>query len=289
MKFVSLFSGIEAASVAFAPIGWECMAVAEIDEFPCAVLAHRFPDVPNLGDVSDIDWGKFVEEHGRPDVLIGGPPCVSFSIAGRRDSLDGPSRIMFEYCRAFRELQPEWVIFENVPGILNVRDNAFGQLLRELQEAGYVSLAWRVLDAEWFGVAQRRRRVLLVGHLGGGGGAAAVLVESESLQGDTQTRVAKRKELASAPHGGSGEGGTICMTSGQANSEVDHDLCGTISGRSYKDPPIVAKDVVVIDRAAYNQGVNAAYKMHIEEADVMDTLVARGPHAVGYRRTNGDS
>lgn len=198
MRFVSLFSGIEAASVAWGPLGWEAVAFAEIEPFPCEVLRQRFPDVPNLGDVTKIDWRPFIEEHGPVDLVCGGSPCQSFSIAGGRESLSGESRLMYEFIRCLAELRPRWFLWENVPGVLNTKDNAFAQLLGEVQEIGYVSLAWRVLDAQFFGVAQRRRRVFLVGHLGDGGGAAAVLFERESLSGNTLTSRAKREELARA-------------------------------------------------------------------------------------------
>lgn len=205
MRYVSLFSGIEAATLAWSELGWEPMAFAENDEFPAAVLASRWPDVPNLGDVCDVDWRKFVEENGRPDVVVGGSPCTSFSLAGGRESLGGESRLMFEYVRACEEIRSPWIVWENVPGVLSTRDDAFGQLLSMLQGIGYVSLAWRVLDAQFFGVAQRRRRVFLVGHLGAGGGAAAVLFERESVRGNTQTGKQKREELA-ADAGGRADG-----------------------------------------------------------------------------------
>lgn len=197
MRYVSLFSGIEAATVAFEPLGWEPLAFAEIDPFPCAVLEQRYPDVPNLGDVCEVDWSEFLERHGSVDLVVGGSPCQSFSIAGGRDSLDGESRLMFEYIRAVEELRPTWILWENVPGVLSVRDNAFGQLLGELSDIGY-GLAWRVLDAQFFGVAQRRRRVFVVGHLGAGGASAAVLFDAESVSGNTQPSREKRKELAGA-------------------------------------------------------------------------------------------
>ena len=104
MRYVSLFSGVEAATVAWSKLGWQPLAFAEVDEFPSAVLAHRFPDVPNLGDVCNIDWKEFHERNGAIDVLIGGSPCQSFSIAGGRAGLQGESRLMFEYIRAVREL-----------------------------------------------------------------------------------------------------------------------------------------------------------------------------------------
>lgn len=168
MRYVSLFSGIEAASVAWDALGWEPVAFAEIEPFPCKLLARRFPDVPNLGDVSKIDWSEYA---GSVDLVVGGSPCQAFSVAGRRGGLmDERGRLMLEYVRAVRDLRPRWLLWENVPGVLSQdKGRAFGTLLGELAECGY-SLAWRVLDAQFFGVAQRRRRVFLVGHLGAGGG-----------------------------------------------------------------------------------------------------------------------
>ena len=221
MRYLSLFSGVESASLAAEPMGWEPVAFCEVDEYPAAVLAHRWPDVPNLGDITKVDWEEFLHEHGRPDVIVGGSPCQSFSIAGGRESLGGESRLMFEYIRAIEEVRPRWFVWENVPGALNTRDEAFGQLIDSLQDIGYVSLAWRVLDAQfarvplrdgdgrvagWFGpVAQRRRRVFLVGHLGDGGSAAAVLFESKGVFGDTPSSKEKRKALAADAARGSDE------------------------------------------------------------------------------------
>ena len=196
MRYISVFSGIEAASVAWEPLGWEPICFCEIDAFPSAVLAERYPNVPNLGDITKVDWEEVVRDHGRPDVLVGGSPCQSFSIAGGRESLGGESRLMFEYIRAVREIRPRWVVWENVPGVLNTRDNAFVQLICEIHELGY-GLGWRVLDAQFFGVAQRRRRVFLVGCFGERGAPAAVLFERESVSGNTVTSREKRKELAS--------------------------------------------------------------------------------------------
>lgn len=121
MRYVSLFSGVEAASVAWRDLGWEPMAFSEIEPFPCEVLKEHYPDVPNLGDVTKIDWSDFIEYNGRPDLLVGGSPCQSFSIAGSRDSLDGESRLMFEYIRAADELRPRWIVWENVPGALSAK------------------------------------------------------------------------------------------------------------------------------------------------------------------------
>lgn len=220
IKYISLFSGIEAASVAWEPLGWKPVAFSEIEPFPCSVLAKRFPQVPNLGDITKIDWKKELDALGEEkiDVVIGGSPCQSFSVAGNREGLQGESRLMFEYIRAIQEIRPETLLWENVPGALSSDDGrAFQQLLQSLDELGY-GLAWRVLDAQFFGVAQRRRRVFLVGCLGDPGRAAEVLFEPDSLRWDHPTSREKRKELAGAAEigagsgGGEGDGGTNCLT-----------------------------------------------------------------------------
>lgn len=200
MRYLSIFSGIEAASVAWGPLGWEPAAFAEIDPFPCAVLEERYPGVPNLGDVSGVDWRKFVKRRGKPDVLVGGSPCQSFSIAGSRTGLDGASGLMWEYVRAVREVRPRWVLWENVPGALSSSHGEdFRCLLEALDALGY-GLAWRVLDAQFFGLAQRRERVFLVGRLGERP-PVEVLFESESVPWDPRSSREKRAELADAAGG----------------------------------------------------------------------------------------
>ena len=192
-RYVSIFSGVEAATLAWEPLGWEPVAFSEIEPFPCAVLAERWPDVPNLGDITKIDWKDKID--GAIDLVVGGSPCQSFSVAGKREGLKGASGLMFEYIRCVQELRPNWFLWENVPGALTSEDGgAFGQLLSEMDELGY-SLAWRVLDAQFFGVAQRRRRLFLVGHLGAES-PAEVLFEPGCLSGNPQSSREKRKELA---------------------------------------------------------------------------------------------
>lgn len=192
-RYVSIFSGVEAATLAWEPLGWEPLAFSEIEPFPCAVLAERWPDVPNLGDITKIDWKEEID--GAIDLVVGGSPCQSFSVAGKREGLKGASGLMFEYIRCVQELRPRWFLWENVPGALTSEDGgAFGQLLSEMDELGY-SLAWRVLDAQFFGVAQRRRRLFLVGHLGAES-PAEVFFEPDCLSGYPQSSREKRKELA---------------------------------------------------------------------------------------------
>lgn len=193
-RYLSIFSGVEAATLAWEPLGWEPVAFSEIEPFPCAVLAERWPDVPNLGDITKIDWKEEID--GAIDLVVGGSPCQSFSVAGKREGLKGASGLMFEYIRCVQELRPRWFLWENVPGALTSEDGgAFGQLLSEMDELGY-SLAWRVLDAQFFGVAQRRRRLFLIGHLGAES-PAEVLFEPDCLSGNPQSSREKRKELAS--------------------------------------------------------------------------------------------
>lgn len=193
LKYISLFSGIEAASVAWEPLGWEPIAFSEIEPYPCELLKQRFPDVPNLGDITKIDWSSY---RGKADIIVGGSPCQSFSIAGNRDGLKGESGLMFEYIRAIREALPRYFVWENVSGALSSEKGAaFGQLLHEMDVIGY-GLAWRVLDAQFFGVAQRRRRVFLVGCLGNAGRAAQILFDGESMRWDRPSSRDKRKSLA---------------------------------------------------------------------------------------------
>lgn len=191
MNYISVFSGIEAASVAWESLGWIPLAFCEIDEFPSAVLAQRFPEIPNLGDITKVDWSEYA---GKTDLVVGGSPCQSFSVAGNRTGLEGASGLMWEYVRCVREVRPRWFVWENVPGALSsTKGEDFRCLLESMDDLGY-GLAWRVLDAQFFGVAQRRRRVFLVGSLGDRR-SADVLFEPESLCRDSPSSREKRKEL----------------------------------------------------------------------------------------------
>lgn len=162
MKYGSVCSGIEAATVAWHPLGWKPVFFSEIEKFPSEVLAHYYPDVPNHGDMTKFEeWGY---ERGSIDVLVGGTPCQSFSIAGLRGGLgDDRGNLALTYMRMVDRLRPRWTVWENVPGVLSSNGGRdFGSIVGALAELGY-SCAWRVLDAQNFGVPQRRRRVFLVG------------------------------------------------------------------------------------------------------------------------------
>ena len=133
MKYISLFSGIEAATVAWQTLGWEPVAYAEIEPFPKAVLKHHYPNVPDLGDMTKVNWKEY---HHAADVVVGGSPCQAFSIAGLRKALDDPrGQLMLEYLRACAEIDPEWIVWENVPGVLSAEHGrAFQSLLEAVAE-----------------------------------------------------------------------------------------------------------------------------------------------------------
>jgi DNA (cytosine-5)-methyltransferase 1 len=183
MRYLSVCSGIEAASVAWEPLGWEAAGFSEIEGFPCRVLEHRFPAVRNFGDMTKFkEWR--MEDVGSIDVLVGGTPCQAFSVAGLRKGLADPrGNLSLVFLGLVERFRPKWVVWENVPGVLSDKTGAFGALLGGLGELGY-GFAYRVLDAQYFRVPQRRRRVFVVGCAGGWQGAAAVLFEPEGLFGD---------------------------------------------------------------------------------------------------------
>ena len=182
MKYLSVCSGIEAATVAWHPLGYEPVGFSEIESFPCSVLTHHYPKVKNYGDMNE--WREW--NHGPIDVLVGGTPCQSFSVAGLRQGLNDPrGSLMLTYLAIVEHHRPRWIIWENVPGVLSSgggRD--FGTFLGALGQLGY-GWSYRVLDAQWFGVPQRRRRVFVVGCIGDFRRAAEVLFERESVRRDS--------------------------------------------------------------------------------------------------------
>ena len=225
MKYGSVCSGIEAASKAWEPLGWKPSWFSEIEPFPSAVLAHHWPEVTNLGDMTKIADAVRAGEVEAPDVLVGGTPCQAFSIAGLREGLsDDRGQLTLSYVELANAIdakrrergEPESIIvWENVPGVLSSKDNAFGCFLAglagescELQpaggkwtHAGCVSgpervIAWRILDAQFFGVAQRRRRVFVVASARKGFDPAAVLFELDSVRRDSAPRRETQKAVA---------------------------------------------------------------------------------------------
>jgi DNA (cytosine-5)-methyltransferase 1 len=205
LNYLSVCSGIEAATVAWHPLGWNPVGFGEIEKFPSQVLAHHYPNVPNLGDMT-----KFKEWQIESDVnvLVGGTPCQSFSVAGLRKGLDDPrGNLMLTYLAIAAKYRPRWLVWENVPGVLSSNGgHDFASLLRGMGELGY-GFAYRVLDAQYFGVAQRRRRVFAVGYLGNWQRAAAVLFERHSLCGYPAPSREKGKSVAPTIKASVGTGG----------------------------------------------------------------------------------
>lgn len=233
IRFGSVCSGVEAASLAFGPLGWKAAWFSEIEPFPCAVLAQRYPDVPNLGDMTALPQAIREGRVEAPDVLCGGTPCQAFSFAGQRRSLDDArGNLCLTFCEIADELDsartalglPPVVIFwENVPGVLSTKDNAFGCFLGALvgasaplssgparwPSAGAASgpkrsVAWRILDAQFFGVPQRRRRVFVVASARDGFDPAKVLFERYSLPRDSAKGEQSGQDIAAFAQGSFG-------------------------------------------------------------------------------------
>jgi len=206
MRYLSVCSGIEAASAAWHDFGWTPVGFSEIEAFPSAVLAHRFPHVPNFGDMTK--YKEWPLEAGSVDLLVGGTPCQSFSVAGLRKGLDDPrGNLMLTYLAIADHFRVPWLLWENVPGVLSSNGGRdFGAFVGALGQLGY-RWAYRVLDAQHFGVPQRRRRVFVVASLGDGPHPAEVLFEPESLRGDPAPRRKTRKGPAAALGAGVDERG----------------------------------------------------------------------------------
>jgi DNA (cytosine-5)-methyltransferase 1 len=211
VRFLSLFSGIEAASVAWKPLGWECVGVAEIEPFPCGVLAHHYPNVPNLGDITKITEEQ-IKALGSVDLVVGGFPCQDVSVAGKRKGLKDEegkvtrSGLFFDAMRVVGWANPRWLVIENVPGLFSTHGGRdFASVVGEMagcefdiprggwQSAGAALgpnglVEWSVLDAQWFGVPQRRRRIFLVRDSGDWSCRPPVLLERESLLGNHPPR-----------------------------------------------------------------------------------------------------
>ena len=222
-------SGIEAATQAWHGLGWEPAFFSDIEKFPVAVLQHHYPNIPCHGDFTTIKD----DEYGAIDLLVGGTPCQSFSVAGLRGGMDDDrGNLALEFLRLAQRKTPKWLVWENVPGVLSSNGGRdFGSFLGALAEIGY-GFAYRVLDAQYFGVAQRRRRVFVVGYLGDWRRAAAVLFERESLLGNPAPSREEGEKVAATLTNGFGERG---VDAGQIVNG-NHAISGVAGALTAKGP-----------------------------------------------------
>ena len=298
IRCLSVCSGIEAWSCAVEGMdGYSVSALSEIEPFPCAVLAERYPFVPNLGDMTKINgWAM----RGQIDLLVGGTPCQGFSVAGLRGGLNDPrSGLAGHYVRLAAELRVPWLLWENVPGALSTSGGAdFRAFVSALDELGY-GLAWAVLDAQWFGVAQRRKRLFLVGRLGDWRGPGQVLFEPRRVRRDPPAR--RRKGEGDAPRAEGGAGawgqpevsGTVTAVGSGAMSvgnrsldgftvldqpnEVSSTLCASGAGTDRPSAQGSQEGFCVVSMKTDNTKANGTY---ISDAPVSYTLDTLAPPAV---------
>jgi len=262
-RYASVCSGIEAATVAWEPLGWSTAWLSEIEKFPCAVLDHHYPDAPNLGDMTLIDK-DVINELGPIDLLVGGTPCQSFSVAGLRKGMADPrGNLALVFLGLLNKARPRWVVWENVPGVLSsttgepegappdrvgvvpgerVMDEVeydethdFRCFTAALTELRY-GWAYRVLDAQYFGVAQRRRRVFVVGYLGDWRRAAAVLFERQGLCGHPPPIRETRKGVAALTANGVGTCGADDNQAQAGHLIHGPEISPAIKARDYKGP-----------------------------------------------------
>ena len=308
MKYLSVCSGVEAATVAWHDLGFEPVAFSEIEKFPSEVLAHHYPNVPNVGDMTKYKEWKLNDSI---DLLVGGTPCQSFSVAGLRKGLEDPrGNLMLTYVGILDKFRPQWCVWENVPGVLSSNGGRdFGAFLGALVELGY-GFSYRVLDAQHFGVPLRRRRVFVVACLGNWISPAKVLFEPESLRRDPPKSRGKKQELASSPQGSSPDGshtigtllardykgfgnqdikdgrGLIVYETHPADSRVKEmgDVCQTVTSRwgtGGGNVPIALAENT-IGRQPLNGGNGTGYT----EGGPMYTLNATGVHGVAVDMYN---
>jgi DNA (cytosine-5)-methyltransferase 1 len=294
LTFGSLFAGVGGFDMGFEQAGWDCKFQVEWDKNCQQILNKHWPDVPKWLDVSDVNGAEIPPV----DCIIFGSPCQDLSVAGKRAGLEGErSGLFHEAVRIIKEMRdatngtfPRWTVWENVAGALssnNGRD--FGTVINEMAKAGAHLQEYALLDAQHFGIPQRRRRVFLVSCFDSATSdrcPSPLLPVTESLRGDTKKSKSKGKEPASQVAesfgsdgqwaAGSTEGGDILRTSVTSKW---HKGSGGPSGSEYYNM-VVEDQPILIDRAAFNQGVNAAYEPYISDEPVIPSLVARGPHAV---------
>ena len=341
MKFLSLFSGIEACSVAWKSLGWECVGFSEIEPFPCTVLQHHYPSVPNLGDVTKITEQQ-IADLGEFDVLVFGSPCQDLSTAGTRMGFqDGTrSNLFYEALRIFdyarKHNNCRFALWENVPGAFSSNKGAdFTAVVREMAGLQDITtptngwgntgvalgenglLEWRVLDAQYFGLAQRRKRVFAILDTGDWFNRPPILFEQESVRGDTPPSRTQGGETTTTPNSSSttSSGQVLAFQSSYNNVAVKDNITPpilaaqgttgnkgvyvlqprlysairetspTLCATDYKDPMCVGlpnKVGVISGNIIGRKPTNGGNQVGVYEGDVVSTLTTADNHAVIY-------
>lgn len=334
MRYVSLFSGIEAATVAWHPLGWECVAVSEIEPFPCAVLEHHYPNIPNLGDVTKITEQQ-IKDLGQIDLIVFGSPCQNLSVAGNRKGFDGEQSSLFfdamriiNYAKQHNGLR--FALWENVPGAfssnsgddftavvsqmsglpnLKTPQNKWGKEGAALGANGL--LEWSVLDAQWFGLAQRRKRVFALLDTGNWQDRQPILLERRSVRGDTAPSRQAREDIAANidkstfREGGFGEfvssdvSATVkasggCLGGGSESLAISPVYCGTFNDAFYDcgidvAPTLRAGSTGHVQAVAIAGNIigrtegNGGNGNGFDDSGACYTLTTNDRHAVGYK------
>lgn len=328
MRYLSLFSGIEAATQAWQPLGWECVAVSEIEPFPCAVLEHHYPHVPNLGDVTKITEQQ-IKDLGQIDLIVFGSPCQNLSVAGNRKGFAGEQSSLFYAAmeiikHAKRHCGARFALWENVPGAFSSNKGAdFTEVVKHMaglsdldtpkngwgKEGAAVGanglLEWSVLDAQWFGLAQRRKRVFAIVDFGDWASRPPILLERHSLRGDSAPSRAEKQDIT-----------TDAQTGFTKQGHGDYRNCGvgsTCTAHQSKDCSDLivchgTQDPITNNETAYALGCNSGQENVIaiagniigrtdgnggngngfDESGACYTLTTNDRHAVAYGCLNPD-
>lgn len=303
MNVLSLFSGVGGFDMGLENAGMKTVFQCELDKHCQSILQRHWPHVPKWDDVKTLT-GKHILEHApQVDVVAWGSPCQDLSVAGRRAGLAGNrSELFFEGIRIIKELRqesnnvyPRISIWENVFGAIHSNKGAdFGRVLDEMAEAGALVIEWRVLDAQYFNIPQRRRRIFVVAIFDPATAERCpdpLLPISESLRRNIAPGTSSKKTTAQQIENGIGARGIRMRGFGDY---VDDDIASAIKARDHKDATdLVINDTdslpILIDRATYNMGKNALYNLFAKETNVSPNLTARGPHAVLDRAIGFDS
>lgn len=301
MRYLSLFSGIEAATQAWQPLGWECVGVSEIEPFPCAVLAHHYPDVPNLGDVTKITEQQ-IKDLGQIDLIVFGSPCQNLSIAGNRKGFEGEQSSLFYAAmeiikHAKRHCNTRFALWENVCGAFSSNKGAdFTEVVKHMagldeldtptngwgKEGAAVGsnglLEWSVLDAQWFGLAQRRKRVFAIVDFGDWTSRPPILLERESLRGDTPPSRETRESITSDVRASATKRGFDKQRIGQY---ADNNVASTCAARDYKDAAdLVVEPIAIAGNIIGRTEGNGGNGNGFDESGACYTLTTNDRHAV---------